>query len=119
MKIKINNFLNSNLFSLLTIAVCGSYLIISFFKTEIPTTLIHAWQGLALIFVLLQAYITFNGKNRKKETTEMSDEEIKIVEQLIRQKEDIKAIKKIREYTNLDLVSAKNLFEEMKKRNNL
>lgn len=60
-----------------------------------------------------------NKKYKKTVTKEMSDEEIKIVEQLIRQKEDIKAIKKIREYTNLDLVSAKNLFEEMKKRNNL
>lgn len=44
----------------------------------------------------------------------MSDEETRIVEQFIRSEEDIKAIKKIREYTNLDLVSAKKLYENMK-----
>ena len=44
----------------------------------------------------------------------MSDEEIKNVEQFIRSEEDIKAIKKIREYTNLDLLSAKKLYEEMR-----
>lgn len=110
MKTKINDFLSSNLFSWLTIAVCGSYLIISFFNIKTP--FIRDWQGLALIFVLLQAYITFNSKNRKKVIRKMDDEEMKVVEQLIRSEEDIKAIKKIREYTNLDLVSAKNLYEE-------
>ena len=62
----------------------------------------------------LQAFNTQSSKNNNKDTKRMSDEEIKNVEQFIRSEEDIKAIKKIREYTNLDLVNAKKLYEEMR-----
>lgn len=95
-------------------------IIISFFVSSLDSVPHFKSIRLILIFIIvgLQVINTQFSKNNK-DTKRMSDEEIKIVEQLIRQKEDIKAIKKIREYTNLDLVSAKNLFEEMKKRNNL
>lgn len=65
------------------------------------------------MIVVLQIINTQFSKNNEN-TKRMSDEEIKNVEQFIRSEEDIKAIKKIREYTNLDLVNAKKLYEEMR-----
>ena len=66
----------------------------------------------------LQAFNTQSSKNNNKDTKRMSEEEMKNVEQFIRSEEDMKAIKKIREYTNLDLVSAKKLYEEMRNKIN-
>lgn len=89
-----NNFLNSNLFSLLIIAVCRGYLIIVFLKMDISFTFTRVWQVLTLTLILLQAHITLSNKNRKETISTMSVEETKIIVQFIRSEEDIKAIKK-------------------------
>lgn len=114
MKAKIVNIIASIHFQIVLL-VLVVFLIISFFVSSLDTVPHFKSIRLILISIIfaLQVINTQFSKNNK-DTKRMSDEEIKNVEQFIRSEEDIKAIKKIREYTNLDLVSAKKLYEEMR-----
>ncbi|WP_285151972.1 hypothetical protein [Lactococcus petauri] len=114
MKAKIVNIIASIHFQIVLL-VLVVFLIISFFVSNLDTVPHFKSIRLILISIILalQVINTQFSKNNK-DTKRMSDEEIKNVEQFIRSEEDIKAIKKIREYTNLDLVNAKKLYEEMR-----
>lgn len=114
MKSKITNIIASFPFQILLL-VLEVLIIISFFVSSLDSAPHFKLIKIILIFIMLglQAINTKYSKNNK-DTKRMSDEEIKNVEQFIRSEEDIKAIKKIREYTNLDLLSAKKLYEEMR-----
>ncbi len=114
MKAKIINIIASFPFQILLL-VLEVLIIISFFVSSLDSAPHFKLIKIILIFIMLglQAINTKYSKNNK-DTKRMSDEEIKNVEQFIRSEEDIKAIKKIREYTNLDLLSAKKLYEEMR-----
>ena len=115
MKSKITNIIASFPFQILLL-VLEVLIIISFFVSSLDNAPHFKLIKIILIFIMLglQAFNTQSSKNNNKDTKRMSDEEIKNVEQFIRSEEDIKAIKKIREYTNLDLLSAKKLYEEMR-----
>ncbi|MCG3097464.1 hypothetical protein L8T26_09040 [Lactococcus petauri] len=115
MKSKITNIIASFPFQILLL-VLEVLIIISFFVSSLDNAPHFKLIKIILIFIMLglQAFNTQSSKNNNKDTKRMSDEEMKNVEQLINSEEDIKAIKKIREYTNLDLVSAKKIYEEMR-----
>ncbi len=115
MKSKITNIIASFPFQILLL-VLEVLIIISFFVSSLDNAPHFKLIKIILIFIMLglQAFNTQSSKNNNKDTKRMSDEEMKNVEQFIRSEEDIKAIKQIREYTNLDLVSAKKLYEEMR-----
>ena len=107
MKAKIINIIASFPFQILLL-VLEVLIIISFFVSSLDSAPHFKLIKIILIFIMLGLQAINN-----KDTKRMSEEEIKNVEQFIRSEEDIKAIKKIREYTNLDLLSAKKLYEEM------
>ncbi|MCT1194122.1 hypothetical protein EFL90_05385 [Lactococcus lactis] len=115
MKSKITNIIASFPFQILLL-VLEVLIIISFFVSSLDNAPHFKLIKIILIFIMLglQAFNTQSSKNNNKDTKRMSDEEMKNVEQLINSEEDIKAIKKIQEYTNLDLVSAKKIYEEMR-----
>lgn len=111
---KIINIIASTPFQVLLLTF-DLLIIISFFVNSLDSVPHFKSIRLILIFITLglQVINTQYSKTNKN-VRKMSDEETRIVEQFIRSEEDIKAIKKIREYTNLDLVSAKKLYENMK-----
>ena len=91
-----------------------------FAKNFIDTFNLNIWfgrlSGIAVAgFVGYFIYLfLFDEINEKKAVKEMTADEIEEINHMIANKIDhVKVIKRIREYTNLDLLGAKNLYDSL------